>query len=273
MAIRKSARRLATALGVLPVAFACYKAARELRPAMVLRNRKLRREEARRGVPVPPASLMYLATTSRDVTWFLQGGRRSADAIVGALAQVGRPIESFRSVLDFGCGCGRVLRQWIGLEGPKFTGTDYNPKGPAWVAENLSRFATATNTLAPPLPFESASFDLVYSISVFTHLPRALQHPWIDEMHRVLEPGGILVVTLLGSAFATTRLSASDMESFEGGELVVRDADFAGSNLCAAYHPAEWVYVHFAPRFRILLHLPDGAGGSGQDLWVLERLP
>jgi hypothetical protein len=56
-----------------------------------------------------------------------------------------------------------------------------------------------------------------------------------------------------------------------GGELVVKDADYAGTNMCATYHPELWVRRHFEKYFRILLHLPDGAKGSKQDLWVMER--
>jgi SAM-dependent methyltransferase len=189
----------------------------DLRPGMALSNARLRRAELRRGVPVPPGRLIYLSTTLRDVAWFLDGGARTAAEIRAALERIGRPIGSFDSVLDFGCGCGRVLRQWSGVNGPTFTGTDYNPAGPDWINEHLPGVSAKKNGLEPPLPFENESFDLVYSVSVFTHLPVELQEPWLVEIRRVLRPGGIFLPTLMGQSFAEGRLDEADMRQFGGG--------------------------------------------------------
>ena len=47
----------------------------------------------------------------------------------------------------------------------------------------------------PPLPFAAASFDAAYALAVFTHLGEDLAHAWMDELARVLRPGGHLLVT------------------------------------------------------------------------------
>ena len=53
-------------------------------------------------------------------------------------------------------------------------------------------FVTASvNELAPPLRYEDGQFDLVYAISVFTHLPHDLERAWIDELGRITAPGGL----------------------------------------------------------------------------------
>ncbi len=49
----------------------------------------------------------------------------------------------------------------------------------------------------PPLEFDSASFDLVWAISVFTHLTDN-SIPWLLELHRILKPGGLLIATYMG---------------------------------------------------------------------------
>ena len=41
----------------------------------------------------------------------------------------------------------------------------------------------------PPLPFPDRFFDFVYSISIFTHLPEAMQFAWLEDINRVLKAG------------------------------------------------------------------------------------
>ncbi|MCP6725914.1 class I SAM-dependent methyltransferase, partial [Klebsiella pneumoniae] len=87
------------------------------------------------------------------------------------------PLDSIGSVLDFGCGCGRVTRWWADFEGA-VAGSDVNAEAVAWCRENLGFASFEQNALAPPLDFDDASFDLVYALSVFTHLTEELQLAW-----------------------------------------------------------------------------------------------
>ena len=52
---------------------------------------------------------------------------------------------------------------------------------------------------------EPGSFDLIYAVSVFTHLTDN-SIPWLLELHRLLKPDGILIASYMGrwnSDFAT----------------------------------------------------------------------
>src|SRR5205823_3371088 len=49
----------------------------------------------------------------------------------------------------------------------------------------------------PPTAFEAESFDLIWAVSVFTHLTDS-SAPWLLELHRLLKPGGLLVATYMG---------------------------------------------------------------------------
>ena len=176
------------------------------------------------------------------------------------------------SLLDFGCGCGRVLRHWAGLEGPAIHGSDYNERLVGWCAANLPFVTASVNELAPPLRYEDGQFDLVYAISVFTHLPHDLERAWIDELSRITAPGGLLLLTTHGDSYAD-RLDADERATYDSGEPVVRWPGVAGSNLCTTFHPESYIRTRLAPGLELLEHTPDGGtlGSREQDLVVFRK--
>jgi SAM-dependent methyltransferase len=264
-------RRRITQLGLLPVAFVAWRTMREWSPQLLLRNRRLRKAYYDR-TRIPPGNLIFSATGTRDVTWFLESGERMAAAFRSALESIDRPIETFESVFELGCGCGRVMRQWNDVEGPGFFGSDYNPAGIDWAKENIGFASFAVNGLEPPLRYADGAFDLCYAASVFTHLPGNLQTPWLEELRRVLKPGGILMLTLSGKG-DLVRVTGDEQKKFENGELVVVDPKFAGTNICGVYHPESYVRKQWASIFKVLRFIPEGAlGCPRQDLYALERV-
>ena len=49
----------------------------------------------------------------------------------------------------------------------------------------------------PTIPFEDNSFDLVYAISVLSHI-HSTWHQWLMEIRRILKPGGTFFVSFMG---------------------------------------------------------------------------
>lgn len=76
-------------------------------------------------------------------------------------------------------------------------GTDIDGESIDWCQSKLGHMATFTvNGFWPPLPFADGFFDVIYSISVFTHLPEDMQTAWLAELRRVAKPGGLLLLTV-----------------------------------------------------------------------------
>ncbi len=224
------------------------------------------------GLPLPPPQLIFLVAGHSDPTWFLAGGKMGAESIRTALEQNGLSLADFGSVLDFGCGCGRVMRHWQSVAGPSFFGTDYNPDLVDWCSNNIPYARFSVNDLWPPLDYKDSSFDFIYALSVFTHLPEDLQRPWVEEMARVLTPGGVLLLTVHGSHYLK-ELSSEEQESFLQGELVVREIEQAGSNVCGAYHPSSYLRRGaFGEYFEMIDHIERGAKGNPfQDIVLLTK--
>ena len=237
--------------------------------AWIRHNRRFLRRGGSDGLPIPPAQMLTLTTASASIEWFLQSGRAAADSIRELLARNGTSIDQIASTLDFGCGCGRVLRHWADLPN-SIHGCDYNPNLVNWCRTHLPFGRFATNNLAPPLPHASASFDLIYALSVFTHLPQPLQKQWSNEMRRVLRPTGRLIISTHGEAYLDA-LTAVERDRFRSGELVVRHDTEAGSNHCGVFCSEDSLRRQFAPEFMIRDFVAAGARGTPpQDLVLLQ---
>ncbi|HEX4480002.1 MAG TPA: class I SAM-dependent methyltransferase [Rudaea sp.] len=222
-------------------------------------------------LPVPPAQLLYQVAGSADAAWFLACGEAVFGAIDELLGRQGVPLSRLKRVLDFGCGCGRVLRWWQPVSGPSIGGCDYNPAMVSWCASNLPFAHVESNELVPPLRYTDASFDFVYAISVFTHLSADLQTRWMTELKRIIAPGGWLLVTTQGSNFIDA-LDVDERARFTRGERVVHYDEASGSNLCNAYHPEAFVRGAWSAGFRIAEFLPAGMRPNVlQDLYLLQK--
>jgi len=254
--VKRRLLRVLARAGLIGPAFRMYERIVSLRPG---------RPPHVDGPPLPPRRLMVRVAGTADADWFLRSGRAAYDAIAAHV-----PLDEVGDVLDFGCGCGRVTRYWRDFDG-SVCGSDVSTKAIDWCRENLEFASFVRNGLAPPLDLDDGTFDLVYALSVFTHLTADLQVAWRDELRRVLKPGGRLLVTTHGRSYLP-RLEVEERERFERGELVVRWGDIPGTNLCSAYHPERYLRETFAAGFTFVELEPEGARGNPtQDLVLLRR--
>lgn len=101
-----------------------------------------------------------------------------------------------QQVLDVGCGNGYILSHFA-RGGASVSGVDLTAQG---IRLSRQRFALANlqgkfaQSNAERLPFQDASFDLVTSMGVLHHTPRP--DNGIDEIYRVLKPGGRFLIMM-----------------------------------------------------------------------------
>ena len=145
-------------------------------------------------LPLPPARLRRRVglTSSRDE--FLTVGSEVARTVLRAYDQHRRPEESHGRWLDFGCGCGRLARFLVGSGERELHGVDVDRAAIRWLARRFGPGFVATGA-RPPLPFPAAAFDVACAISVFTHLDEPMQLAWLQELHRILRPRGLLIAS------------------------------------------------------------------------------
>jgi len=99
-----------------------------------------------------------------------------------------------REVLDVACGAG-YGSALLARRAAKVTGADISP---AAIEHARSRYVDIANLVfrqadCAALPFADASFDVVVSFETLEHI--AAQEAFLDEVERVLRPGGFVVLS------------------------------------------------------------------------------
>ncbi|TMA82079.1 MAG: class I SAM-dependent methyltransferase [Deltaproteobacteria bacterium] len=190
---------------------------------------------------------------------------------------VGDGARSDVRLLDVACGTGRTLAQ-IARAHPRLRlyGLDLSPyylqvarrvladvPDVSLVADNAER-----------LPFRSGYFDVVTSVFLFHELPRPARRAVLAEMHRVLRPGGLLVIedsAQLGEsgelAFFLGRFAAEFHEPFY--------RDYVRDDLAAAAADAglrvESVEPHFVSKVVVARKLAGARGPTSIHRGVAAR--
>jgi SAM-dependent methyltransferase len=147
-------------------------------------------------LPLPPPEERH-GHASSDAE-YLEWGKYEKDLLVGYMRDALPSLDNL-SVMDFGCSSGRLLRHFYPetkSHGWKLTGVDVSARKIEWIRRNFPKeFQIYTGSVLPTLPFESNSFDVIYGMSVFTHI-KFLWDAWLLELRRVLKPGGVLIQSI-----------------------------------------------------------------------------
>lgn len=163
------------------------------------------------GLPLPPEDGMRRIGGPEISAPLYRVGGLSCFLQLDALARrhAGRRLTQFPHVVDWGTGCARVLRHFAESAGPlglpqamrqRLTGLDIDPVNIDWCREALPDLA-GWGVLRPEgFDLPPASVDLLFGISVMTHLTEHDQQRWLAEIRRVLRPGGLAILTVHGEA-------------------------------------------------------------------------
>ncbi|WP_327281243.1 class I SAM-dependent methyltransferase [Streptomyces sp. NBC_01205] len=183
-----------------------------------------------------PAELRSRVSGTSRKAWFDKSGRNIAAIVQDEVPRHHRPAR----VLDFGCGCGRVLRHLATSPGLELHAAEIQTDLLTWCRGNLQPVRYVNNLVEPPLPYEDDTFDLIYAISVFTHLPAPLHTRWLCELSRILGPDGRIVMTERGEAY-TGQLNPEELHRLGSDGIAVRNERLPGTNACDTFVTRPWI--------------------------------
>lgn len=118
----------------------------------------------------------------------------------------------------------------------------------------------------------------MYAISLFTHLDEQLQFEWLDEIARILEPGGIALLTVHGRKSRERVLPPEDGAAVatRGFTFKVEDTGPLRPNglpefYQTAFHTEAYIRHNWATWFEVVAYR-EGAINHDQDAVILRRV-
>jgi SAM-dependent methyltransferase len=227
---------------------------------------------------VAPPHLRERVHGSDDLAAFESIGRLVAANVFGRLLRVATDAADFR-ILDFGVGCGRVLRPLAELcndtsltSSPiTWWGSDIDEEAIVWCRKFLSPIGEfAVNKPNPPLPFKNQFFDFVYSISIFTHLPEEMQFQWLAELRRVMKIGATALLST-HSFDLVPGLWKSDRVNGDFYYHLGQGTDGLPEFYQTSFHSHDYIRAKWSKYFEITAIIPRGVA-KRQDLIWCKRI-
>lgn len=211
---------------------------------------------------------------TRDAEEFLKVGRRCATELAEASALAGVPMLSANRVLDWGCGPCRTLRWLLADAAPgKYYGCDVDGRAIDWCRKHVKNAAFETTNAQPPLPYADNFFDVIYGVSVVTHLNADFQDVWLRELRRIVRPGGLVMLSVMGYGIGSNLPEPQRSQFLEKGFLFARSGVWTGIHAewyADAYQSEAQVREAFGKHFTVIAYNPAGMNGH-QDLVVMQR--
>ena len=204
---------------------------------------------------------------------YFADGWRTLSELMLLLEAVDKPLLRTASVLEFASGHGRFTRHLVkALGAERVTVSDIVVDAVDFSQQTfgVKGFASAS---VPEQVRWPQQYELVFVLSLFSHLPRSTWTRWLQVLRDAVAPGGLLV-------FSTHGMKAADFDSVK---LDDEGFFFAPSSESNAIDANEYGTAFTSERF-VLDRIAETWGGDAlrhrslvhfwnhQDAYVLQRL-
>ena len=159
----------------------------------LLGDRKLEDFVARDTLPMPCPDDREGYSPGYDAAYWMSG----LEDFLKVMKVVDRYKVDVKSVLDFGCASGRVIRHFSAqTDIPEIWGTDINARHIRWLFEHMPHTVKPVfNHCIPSIPIRDNTVDVITAFSVFTHID-TFETCWLAELRRIMHDDGLCYLTV-----------------------------------------------------------------------------
>ncbi|MEX1024388.1 MAG: class I SAM-dependent methyltransferase [Planctomycetota bacterium] len=201
---------------------------------------------------------------------YMRSGHDTLRYVEDALRQAGRPLGKSRRVLEFASGFGRVTRHLVRVVDPKHVWTSEILEGAdKFSAANFGVHGVGSAAAPEELPLEG-EFDLIFVVSLFSHLPQTTFARFLGALYERLSDDGVLLFSTHGPAVVPdVALDARGFGYDTGSESLALSGDEYGTTAVTIPRVGEFAE---AVGVRHLASLERGLWGF-QDLFAASKQP
>lgn len=229
-------------------------------------------KRANKDVPFPPDYYLY-ETYRLDYEEYIQDGLLTGKEIV---EYAGKYLtKDPEKVLEWGCGVSRIIRHLHQFyqSGMGIYGCDINARMIAWNQRHVKDVNFKVIDFDPPTPYNASQFDMIYAMSVFTHIIVEQQESWLQEMHRILKPQGVFLFTTHGYNYLEKMLGSERKQLEEQGGFT-KAYYKKGHRMMSSYNLPD-KFGEQVKKYFDILEFWDGkeytSKMGGQDLWIVRK--
>jgi ubiquinone/menaquinone biosynthesis C-methylase UbiE len=223
------------------------------------------------GLTIPPDYFLY-ETYKLNYEHFFRDGEAVAKEIIDWTSLY---TIAPKRILDWGCGVSRVTMHLAKYTGSNtlIYGCDINEEMISFNKKNFQNIAYSLVTYDPPTKFGQHYFDMIYGLSVFTHIEAGMQENWIREIYRILNDGGIFLVTTQGSFF-DSNLLMREKKTLDLQGVFTKVYYSKGHRMMSTYN-SPGIFRQLLEKYFCILEFhagrDDPSKTGGQDLWIVKK--
>ena len=163
---------------------------------------------------------------------YLADGWRTLSELMLLLEGLDRPLLRLASVLEFACGYGRFTRHLAHALPGRVAAADILPGAPEFVRDRFGVESFRSDHEPERIVFPRR-YELVFVLSLFTHLPVGDWSRWLRALCTAVAPGGLLIFTVHSEALAAAqgvRFGADGVHFVPSSESPSLDQQRYGTN-------------------------------------------
>jgi ubiquinone/menaquinone biosynthesis C-methylase UbiE len=151
------------------------------------------------------------------------------------------------AALDFGTGIGNSIPHLArAFPDAKLAALDVSQKSLEVAERRFGGLADFIQGDGGRMPFEDASFDLIFSACVFHHIDAAEHGAIFGELRRLLRPGGLMAIFEHNPVNPATRHIVATCP-FDENAVLIRAGDLKRGQLDAGFRQVDVAYTAFFP--------------------------
>ena len=151
------------------------------------------------------------ATKEQAIHYYFDDGANSSKQLLHLVQDICKFGDKPFELLEFASGYGCVTRHLRNLSSiVATTACDIHPEAVRFINDELRGDAVLSDRCPEKLHF-SKTFDIVFALSFFSHMPEHSFTRWLKALFSFVKPGGFLIFTTHGLA---SMANFSDMPAF-----------------------------------------------------------